>query len=145
GEPKLDLVGSDSPIFLAALLTLPKVAFAETPHLVLVGHHEVAEKLETALRFFSPEASCFVLPPFDVGVYSGLYPNRRTVADRLKWLWAAQKARPGQIFIASVEAILQRTLPYQVLANGVLRLERNGALPSDFASRLADLGYTQTP
>ena len=56
-----------------------------------------------------------MLPSFDVGVYSNLYPNRRVIAGRLGWLWRAQTAKPGDIFIAPVEALVQRTLPYEVL------------------------------
>lgn len=144
-EPVLEIVGSDSATFLAGLLTLPKVAWSEKPHLVIVGDSATANRLVTSLRFFSPEAQPRVLPAFDVGLYSNLYPNRRTTAQRLRWLWQAQNAKPGDIFIASVEALIQRTLPYQILSKKSLALSRNDSLPADLAARLEGMGYVNVP
>ena len=97
-ESSLELVGTDSPTLLAGLLTLPKVAMNDKPHLIVVGNARAAENLVTSIQFLSPEARPIVLPSFDVGVYSNLYPNRRTIAGRLGWLWRAQNARPGRYF-----------------------------------------------
>src|SRR5207302_1479272 len=79
------------------------------------------------------------------GVYSNLYPNRRVIAGRLGWLWRAQTAKPGDIFIAPVEALVQRTLPYAVLSRKALRLAKNDALPESFAALLESLGYDNVP
>ncbi len=144
-EPSIEIVGTDSSTLLAAVLRLPKVAFNERPHLVMVGDVAAAERLITSLKFIAPEVNAFVLPSFDVGVYSNLYPNRRTVAGRLRWLWRAQNAKPGDIFIAPVEALVQRTLPYQILGQKALRLGKNDALPADFPALLESLGYVNVP
>ncbi len=145
GGPSLEIVGSDSAILLAGLLTLPKVALNEKPHLILVGDAKQAEKFVTSLKFLTPTTSAYVLPGFDVGVYSNLYPNRRVIAGRLSWLWRAQNARPGDIFIAPVDAFVQRTLPYQTLAHQAIRLRRGDALPDKFALQLESLGYANVP
>jgi transcription-repair coupling factor (superfamily II helicase) len=145
GEPELEIVGTDSATVLAALLTLPKIVLNEKPHLVVVADNAAAQRLQTSLSFFSPEARVFTLPSFDVGLYSGLYPGRRTLAARLHWLWRAQNAKPGDIFVAPVEALVQRTLPYQSLAGRALRLRRNDVLPADLAEQLEARGYTNVP
>src|SRR4051794_7299858 len=97
-EPTLEIVGSDSSTLLAGLLSLPKVAFHARPHLVVVGDVASAQRLVTSLHFLTPESRPQVLSGFDVGPYSGLYPNRRTLAALLNWLWRAQNAKPGDIF-----------------------------------------------
>jgi len=144
-ENSLELIGSDSVTLLAGLLTLPKVALNEKPHLVLVDDSSTAERLVTSLRFIQPELQPVILPGFDVGIYSNLYPNRRTTAQRLRWLWQAQNAKPGEIFIAPVEALVQRTLPYQALSKRAFRLDRNESLPEDLAARLESMGYLNVP
>jgi len=144
-EPSVEIVGTDSPTLLAGVLSLPKVALNEKPHLVIVGSAKAAETLVTSLKFISPTAMPQVLPSFDVGVYSNLYPNRRTVAGRLGWLWRAQNAKPGDIFIASVEALVQRTLPYEILRQKALRLGKNDSLPERLAELLESMGYDNVP
>ena len=144
-EPSLEIVGTDSGTLLASLLTLPKVALNENPHLVVVSDLAAAESLVCSLNFIAPKVSTFILPAFDVGVYSNLYPSRRVVAGRLRWLWRAQNARPADIFIAPIEALVQRTLPYQTLAHKAFRLGKNDALPLEFAAHMEALGYANVP
>lgn len=144
-EPRLEIVGTDSATLLAGVLTLPKIALTDKPHLVVTGDAAAAEKLVTSLRFFTPEARVFVLSAFDVGVYSNLYPNRRIIADRLSWLWRAQNAKPGDIFIAPVEALIQKTLPFDVLNSRAFRVSKNDVLPEDLALQLERMGYINTP
>ena len=121
-EQSLEFLATDAGTLLASLLTLPKVALNENPHLVVVSDLAAAESLVCSLNFIAPKVSTFILPAFDVGVYSNLYPSRRVVAGRLRWLWRAQNARPADIFIAPIEALVQRTLPYQTLAHKAFRL-----------------------
>jgi transcription-repair coupling factor (superfamily II helicase) len=144
-EPMMEIVGTDSSTFLAGVLTLPKVALNEKPHLVIVGDQLAAQRLVTSLKFLTPAARAFVLPGFDVGIYSNLYPNRRTTALRLRWLWQAQNAKPGDIFIAPVEALVQRTLPYQSLSQRSLQFKKNDVLPADLGQKLEALGYVNVP
>lgn len=144
-EPSLELIGTDSATLLAALLTLPKVLLNEKPHLVMVGDQATADRLITSLKFLHPELAPVLLPGFDVGIYSNLYPNRRTTAQRLRWLWEAQNAKPGKIFIATVEALVQRTLPYEALSGRTFKLSKNDVLPPDLTLRLESMGYLNVP
>jgi transcription-repair coupling factor (superfamily II helicase) len=144
-EPKLEIVGTDSPTLLAGLLALPKVALNEKPHLVVCATAQAVQKLVQSLKFFTPSAKVHVLPAFDVGIYSSLYPNRRTVSQRLRWLARAQAAQPGDIFIADQEALIQRTLPYMELSKRILRLKPKDLLPADLGQTLEGWGYVNVP
>ena len=141
----LEVEGTASFTALASLLLAPNSNKTPGPHLVIVARPEDTKRLNTALRFFDPTASAHELPAFDVGVYSNLYPNRRLIAERMSWLHKAQNARPGEIFVASVEALLQRTLPFEVLAQSAVTLKLRDDLPQKFQQRLEDLGYSQVP
>ncbi|MGE0528257.1 MAG: hypothetical protein AB7P49_14405, partial [Bdellovibrionales bacterium] len=145
GEPQMEIVGTDSLTLLGGVLTLPKVALNEKPHLVLVADEAAVQKLVTSLRFLTPEAHPYVLPAFDVGVYSGLHPNRRALARRLRWLWRAHNARPGDIFVASVEAWVQRTLPYSTLSKNAFSFRRGDEIPADLSAWLEARGYVHVP
>lgn len=145
GEPQMEIVGSDSATLLAGLLTLPKIFLNERPHLVVVADQAAAERLETSLRFLSPDARVHTLTGFDVGPYSGLFPNRRTLAARLRWLWRAQNAKPGDIFVATIESLTQRTLPYQALSKQILKLRKNDTLPENFAAKMEARGFANVP
>ncbi len=144
-EKTLEIVGSDSVTLLAGLLTLPKIALSERPHLVVVADTATADRLVTSLRFIQPEVRTTLLPGFDVGIYSNLYPNRRSTCARVRWLWEAQNAKPGQIFIATADALVQRTLPYQSLSQRAFKLGHSDALPEDLSPRLEALGYLNVP
>jgi len=143
---KMQITGADSVLSLAALL-LWSSGDSEPPfpHVAVLPRSDDVKKLEEALSFLSPTARPLVLPEFDVGPYSNLYPNRRLIAQRLRWLFRAQRAQPGEIFIASVGALLQRTLPFEVLYSGIQTLRPQDPLPKEFAQCWAQLGYTQSP
>lgn len=144
-EHRLEIVGTSSPSVLGALLSLEKVRWSERPHLVVVPTPADARRLEAALQFFAPPQSTFILPSFDVSLYSGLYPNRRTVAERLSWLWRAGQARPGEIFIAPVEALAQKTIPYAFFHQHSFVLSKNESLPERLAETLQRIGYQSVP
>jgi hypothetical protein len=75
-EKRLDIVGTSSVSVLAALLSHEKPRWSERPHLVIVSTLDEAHRLQAALDFFG-RTPAQILPPFDIGLYSGLYPNRR--------------------------------------------------------------------
>ncbi len=144
-ESQIEIVGTDSPTVLAGLLTLSAVNLDPNPHLVLVADSAAVGQLIASLKFIGPTHRIHVLPAFDVGLYSGLYPNRRIIAARMGWLWRAQHAQAGDIFIAPLDALLQWTLPYQTLAGQALSINKNGVLPDDLAAQLDGMGYNNVP
>ncbi len=107
GQNEIEVIGTDSSLAIALLLTqMSSPEFMTLPRLVVVPNAKAAEALETHLRFFSPEVSVSILPAFDVSPYSGLYPNARSISERVRWAFAAQNPKPGQIFVAPVAALL---------------------------------------
>lgn len=144
-KSSLDIVGTDSPVYLAGLLLDDRVRWSKSPHLVIVPNAEQAEVLQSALQFFDPKVSADVLTGFDVGLFSGLYPSRRLMADRVGWLWRASQAKPGDIFIAPIEFLLQKTLPFAELSRRHLTLSKNESLLDNLAEVLGSWGYVQAP
>lgn len=141
----LEIVGTDSPVYLGGLLLDDRVRWSKNPHLVIVPSVEAAETLQSALQFFDPQASAEILSGFDVGAFSGLYPSRRLVAARLGWLWKASQAKPGDIFIAPIEFLLQKTLPFKELNERQFLIGKNEVLSGNFSEILMSWGYAQTP
>lgn len=115
------------------------------PHLVVVGSLSDAYKFQQLLKFFSPYRSSVILPPYDVNPYSGLYPNNQSVAGRLRFFSAALQAKSGEIFIATPDALMQKSLPVEFLKNNLHVLKPGDELPSDLHEYLSALGYLSAP
>ncbi len=144
--PPIHLAGVHSCASLGLLLSQTHSGRpAKRPLVIVTPDHETAERLMQSIEFFDPFRPIHLLPAFDVDPYSGLYPNPRVIASRLRWLYQATRAYEGEIFVASVEALMQKTLPFQVFNSSTRVIERGSELPKDFASYLAALGYTSVP
>lgn len=115
------------------------------PHLVVVSSSEQAERLQTQIEFFDPQRICHILPAFDVSPYSGLYPNPVIQQQRIEFLVKAQHAVGGEIFIAPIQSLLQKTLPFKELSSRVQTFRVGDELPSSLAEHFVDLGYTSAP
>jgi len=148
GKSRLEIIGTDSTLALALLLTQASPTsdqLWDRAQLVLVPSDREALELERHLRFFDPERRIALLPAFDVSPYSGLYPNARQIAARVRWAHEAQSPEPRQIFISSIEALMQRTLPPDVLKAHSFTYKKGDELPSDFVRSLGRLGYQSAP
>lgn len=138
------MIGTTS-FFALANLVNHHYSGLKNPHLVIFPTAEDTQRWVKAGKLLDPNFSVLELPAFDVGVYSNLYPSRRLVAQRVRWLHQAQQAKPGQVFVASIEALLQRTMPFQTLNQACFDLKLRDDLPQDFAKRLSVLGYEAVP
>lgn len=138
----VQVFGSSSPVCLAALCSHSTVQNSKRSSLFLFPTEEEEKNFHEALRFFDPSVQYFSLPAFDVSPYSSLYPSRSRIGERMLWLYNAQKARPGQIFTASVESFLQNTLPQEVFVDLCFELKQGQDLPGNFTETLETLGYT---
>jgi transcription-repair coupling factor (superfamily II helicase) len=144
--PPHDLVGVHSCTPLGLLLSQSSsTTLKRRPHLVVTPDLETAETFRASVQFFDPQAQVHVLPPFDVGAYSNLYPSPKVIAARLRWLQAAQAAHGGEIFVATAEALMQKTLPYDVFRKNSLTIHRHSSLPESFIQFLISLGYVSSP
>ena len=142
----LRLVGTQSTSSFALLFSQQEgLSINKLPHLVIVPDGNTAKDLQSALRFFSPTRNVCLLPSFDVGLYSNLYPNHRLIAQRVAWLQSARDARPDDLFIATVEGLAQKTLPYQTFCALTFTLTTGQAVPDNLISLLNRLGYQTAP
>jgi transcription-repair coupling factor (superfamily II helicase) len=115
------------------------------PHFVVLADDDRLDEFVQALGFFAPEFVPKILPRFDVNPLSGLTPAPRISAQRVGWLTAAHSAQPGQIFVATAEALSQLTMPVEFLSSRVRTLRVGTDLGTRFAQELTDLGYQPAP
>ncbi len=145
-QGKIQITGASSPLALAYFLSqTSSKKINHLPHLAVVCSHAEALKLQQLILFFDPFQQITILPAFDVSAYSGLYPNNQSSADRLNFLVKAQSAKPGQIFIASCDALIQKTLPPGILKKYSRIINQGDELPEDIAQFLNSLGYNPAP
>ncbi len=145
-QRRIEVIGTDSTLALSLFLSqMHSSAVAKQPHLIVLPTHKEVQEFEANLRFFDPEIPVSILPSYDVSPYSGLYPNTRAVSGRVRWLHEAQASEPRRLFIASIEALQQKTLPVRCLSENTLEFKINDDLPNKFSERLSQLGFQSVP
>ncbi|HEX4926016.1 MAG TPA: DEAD/DEAH box helicase, partial [Bdellovibrionales bacterium] len=143
-QPKVEVYGTSSSLSLAFLLTQASgTRIRATTPLVITATLEDAKTFEEDIRFFDPARKTAILPSFDVSPYSGFFPSRKNVADRIGWLYQAKYDPSGTVFIAPIEALMQRTLPADRLPRRSFRA--GDELPERFSELLLSLGYNSAP
>lgn len=141
----IQISGVHSTVALGPLLSQRQGPMAANPQIVICPDEAEVSRVEKAIRAIDPQIKIFTLPAFDVGMYSTLYPNSKVVAARIRFLYNAMKATPGQVFIAHAESVMQKTLPYKVLRELTYELKKGGLLPDNLAQLLNARGYTASP
>lgn len=142
----IEVVGTNSSLALIFLLaqTYSK-KINDLPHLIVTASLEDAESLKRKFQTFHCSKLVHILPFYDVSPYSTLVPNEFATKQRLGWIHAANDAKPGDIFVAPVQALQQKTLPYEVLHRCAFKIEEGFEIPPDFSKRLDNLGYQSAP
>ncbi len=144
GQSQIQVTGVRGTLPIA--LTLSQLATASLraqPHLVVTPSDDLAERLMADLLFFDTEAQLYasVLPGFETAPLSGLSSPKRLTTGRLSWLHRAKNARGGQIFIASLQSLLQKTLPREDFAKFAQNIQRNFEITPAFLQTLHQMGY----
>jgi transcription-repair coupling factor (superfamily II helicase) len=143
---KIQVTGSSSPLALAYFLSqASSKKINHLPHLVVVDSLATGLKFQQDLQFFDPHRQSHLLPLFDVSPFSGLYPNPKISSDRVQFLSHAQNGRPGEIFIAPANGLMQKTLPFKVLKNKTHLFRKDEEFPGNTAEFLNQLGYQPAP
>lgn len=146
GRQRLMISGTASPSFLALFLSnTNRSKINSLPHLVVTPSLAEANRFQQALQFFDSSRDALILSNFDVSPYSTLDPRSLNTSNRLNFLYRAQNARPGDILVAPISALLQKTIPFSILKKNSHRLEKNSELPEDLHGFLAKLGYQSSP
>lgn len=145
-QSRINVTGASSPLSLAYFLSQTySKNINNLPHLVVVPGYREAEALKNLIQFFNPEKRAEILPAFDVSAYSGLYPNPSLSSGRIRFLSKASQAKPGELFISPVNALMQKTLPSKVLAEFSFELGEGYEFASDITEFLGSLGYISAP
>lgn len=138
----MQISGVHSPSTLALLLSQHgERRLNQRPHLVITATLEEAEVLQQSLKFFDPSKNSHILTGFEVDIYSGVYPNQRNLANRIKWLNLAHNTNTKDIFIAPIANLLQKTIPFQRFASEIIEIKTGSVLADNIKERLQNLGY----
>jgi len=143
---EIDITGFDSPSILAFLLNFSS-ASAGKQNLVIVSSEKEAKSLESALLFYNSNYNIKYLPHFQSQMYSEITPSNRLIHERLQWIYNAQNANTfaSVVFIATLPALAQKTIPLEVFIDSTFQLNINDQLPGKITQRLLRLGYNQVP
>ncbi len=143
---ELRLIGTDSTLFLSFFLSQTRSPdLWLTPQLILVPKAQDLARFVSEVEFFDPDLKVSILPAFDVSPYSSLYPSARNISARVRWAAEAQQPRERHLFAASIEALLQRTLPVSCLKKHRYTYALGSDLPSELSRFLTQLGYQAVP
>lgn len=146
GITEIQAAGTSSILPLATMLADSVFAHKNgMPHLVVLPKNSDLLKFELLFGSFNSTAQVKYLPHFDVTPYSGLDPKPQYLKERMDFMVAAQKSKPGDIFVASVGGLLQKTLGFSQLAKNSWLVNSSFEFPPQLASFLAELGYVATP
>ena len=133
------LLGSNSWFSLVPLFSCPP-NFVR-PQLLVLSEESEMESFTQAVRFFNPEIEIHCLRGFDVSPYSQLHPHPRIMCERMNWLYRAQNATRGEIFLTTIHGLSQLTIPLEAFLEHTKILQLNNELPSNFLELLHSYGY----
>lgn len=146
GNSTVWVSGISSPPALAWVLAQShSKQFNKLPHLVVTPSLREALQLQSALEAFDPSCQPALCPSFDVSPYSGLYCSPQLLADRAAFLDRALSAKPGEIFIAPLSALLQTSMPAMEFELHSELWRRGTELRETWIEELGGLGYMQAP
>lgn len=142
------LQGGGGAIQVEGLAAATKSAFTAAlrrtmghPTLVVTYNYEQAEHLYDDLASLGMNGEALLVAPSDGMVYKDGDTDYDVIGRRLTALSRLHDGRPV-VVIAPISAVLQRTIPPDVLAAHRTRIETNSELDLDDASeRLIELGY----
>lgn len=146
GHSRIDITGSVSTTALALLISQAETSeLCSLPHLVVLSDETEVFKFIRNLEFFNSRAQCIYLPSFDVSPYSSLPPKHENIAHRCRFLWHAQNPKPHQVFVATAESLLQKTLPFATFSKFCLEFKKDRTVSEDLSSFLIEIGYQPSP
>ncbi len=104
-------------------------------------------RLESSLKFFAPEIDVLSFPAWDCIPYDRVSPNNNVVGRRIKTLGllADSNANQGRVVITTVNAVIQRVLPRNLVRKAVFIARPGDNIKRDELSEfLVHNGYINT-
>ena len=142
----INITGCQSVSAISLLLSQNNTSdFNALPNLIVVPSLDDAESLKNNLQFFSADFKCLILRAFDVAPYSGLYPAPTSSWDRSQFLYWAARPTSRHIFIAPVQALLQKTIPFFKFHQRCKQFKIGDDLPANLAAYFVGHGYQSAP
>ncbi|NQY99176.1 MAG: transcription-repair coupling factor [Bdellovibrionales bacterium] len=134
------LLGLNSPVALAALVSSGK--FDSFSGCVFVFANEDQERaFANSLSFFDPQSYVAKLPHHDVSPYANLYSSHSVIANRLHWLYRAQRAKVGEFFTATIQSLAQNTIPADVFTDKTFSISAGDQWNDSTVQKLSEIGY----
>ncbi|MBK9293673.1 MAG: transcription-repair coupling factor [Oligoflexia bacterium] len=138
--------GSTTSLFAAYFLGARPLIKTNQPLAVVVANEKIAQNLISDLSAFAPDLTPQFCPAFDESPYSGLYPSAYSVARRCAFLWRALSPQKSDIFIFTIESVLQKTLPITIFKSFIVELSKNeSVLQNILIEQLIGSGYESAP
>lgn len=143
---RIEIIGANTPLALAYLLAQSySKKINDLPHLIITSSLDEAEVLKQHFKSLFCSKELHILPFYDVSPYSTLIPNDFISKKRVGWIHAASNAQPGDLFIAPIQALQQKTLPYESLYKCTIKIQEGFELNQSFMKKLDLLGYQSSP
>lgn len=115
------------------------------PHLVVCEDSASVGEFIEAFEFFDPQRRIFSLTLEPSSPYSSVAESSKRTHEKMRFLYHCQQSKPGDIFVAPVAALLQKTLPYNEFTKRIFEFSVGSELPPQFSSLLESLGYLPAP
>ncbi len=142
----IQIIGTTAPSVIAKLFrTLSLKEFQRFSHVVIFPDSNSVADFVDDLEFFGHEKNVYEIGSFDISPYSGLYPNIRSISDRLRALYGFRNAKGGEIFVGNLQAFLQKTIPLDIYKSLSFSLSPGDELPDRIGRMLSDMGYFASP
>ena len=114
-------------------------AQSQISNLILTLNERQSQELLTFLRFFAPHIKPFLLPtPEKISQPSALQ-------QKCAWLYAAQNPQPQQIFIASVQALMEKTPSPALFDAHCVTIQKGDLLGENLDEIFVSRGYESAP
>jgi transcription-repair coupling factor (superfamily II helicase) len=116
-----------------AYLTARVYARHRTAVLVILPTAKEAERFLDGLRFFSstPDASILYFPPYNILPFTFLSYHNETASRRIRALYQLLESRNQPIVVTSIDALLQKIIPRQVIAQYAELILKNEEIDRD--------------
>ena len=114
--------------------------------LMLIAQESIPlELLAKTLRFFDRKRNIFIFPKWDSAPHKRVSPSSLIMATRMKCLLDVAENKNPYILLTTVNAVMQKVLPVEAVAESVLRIESDRNLDMDkLIQHLVVCGYTQS-